>query len=115
MSYSKYDMQRDPPLKEEENKKQESRIDDDAVDFKQMFKDHKERTEVERSYTKMNREDVIFVDSKKLISLEYFIYQKDSSMHRIKPESSRLKVKPEHPLGTDDYDVDKLNEKSCFK
>ena len=60
-------------------------------------------------------EDVIFVDDKHLISLEYIFYQKDGIYHALKPESA-ASSKNIKPLGTESYDwKQKSNHIKAFR
>lgn len=48
----------------------------------------------------MQVEDVMFVDEKKLVALEYIFYQKKGSYSKIEVDKD---AKHSHPLGTDEY------------
>ena len=49
----------------------------------------------------MQVEDVMFVDEKKLVALEYIFYQKKGSYSKIEVDKN---AKQSHPLGTDEYE-----------
>ena len=48
----------------------------------------------------MQVEDVMFVDEKKLVALEYIFYQKKGTYSKIENDKD---AKHSHPLGTDEY------------
>ena len=45
------------------------------IDFKEELESYRNRTEVNHPYTAMLTEDVMFIDKKKMVSLEYIFYQ----------------------------------------
>ena len=44
------------------------------IDFKKLLAAHRKRTEFSVPYTMMQIEDVIFVNEKRLVALEYIFY-----------------------------------------
>ena len=122
---SKGDKIRDSFMNNMKSKMLSSTKDDDApdltystqsIDFKDMLINHKQRTEKSLPFTLHNVEDVIFIDGRHLISLEYIYYQKrDGNYFSIKPES-QTSSKMLKPLGTESYDnKQKKNHIKAFR
>ena len=56
---------------------------DKVINFKEMLQEYRNRTEFSVPYTIMQVEDVIFVNEKKLIALEYIFYNKEGNYSKI--------------------------------
>ena len=61
------------------------------IDFKQQLKDYRKRNEFSYPYTMMQVEDVMFIDDKKMVSLEYIFYQKDAEYSLLENEYDKDK------------------------
>ena len=91
-------------MEDERNKKQ--------IDFKAELKKYRKRTEKKLSYTVQQCEDVMFIDDKKLVALEYIFYARNGKYHRLKAINydSNSKVlergQNKNNLGTQEYIAD---------
>jgi len=74
-----------------------------SVDFKKLLHDHAKRTEISLPFTIQQIGDAMFVDEKRMIALEYILYQKDGDYYRLKKDKG--KGHAIHNLGTDEYDL----------
>lgn len=83
-----------------------------------MLTEHRQRTETNLPFTIQQVEDVMFVDERRLVSLEYIFYQKDGEYRKIKHQKED-DFATDHKLGTDDYAKDcqsfQTNPLSAFK
>ena len=77
------------------------------IDFKELLSDYRRRTETKMPYTMMRVEDAMFVDSKRLVALEYIYYDRRGAQ---KPTYHKLtEVKGgESLLGLEDYACDSI-------
>ena len=82
-----------------------------SIDFKKLLKDYRARTEATMCYTIQQVEDVMFVNEKIVISLEYIFYQKDGNYVRLKPDKKDIcdDNYQSKPFGTFKY-TEKLKE-----
>ena len=91
--------------------------DEEVVNFKKLLRNHRERTESSNPFTIQQTEDVMFIDEKRVIAMEYIFYQKDEQYYRIKPQKDD--VVAVNKLGTEEYlddlNQNKINELSAFK
>jgi hypothetical protein len=72
-----------------------------TIDFKSMMSKYREKTEFLQPFSKKVIEDVMFVNTKKVVALEYIYYQKnDADIHKIIMKKNYVE---KHPLGIDDY------------
>jgi hypothetical protein len=86
-----------------------------TVDFKEEMYKFRLRTEKSLSYTNFFIEDVIFIDRKRVVSLEYIFYQKDSKYYKVSPVPKNDPKASDYLIpGTPDY-VDKIDPLSAFK
>lgn len=82
-----------------------------------MLTDYRERTEASCPYTIMQVEDVMFIDQKKAISLEYIFYQKDGnyvSLEQKVNDGQKIQDYEADPLRTSKYDA-KDHKESIYK
>ena len=49
----------------------------EKINFSELLKEYRDRTEFSLPYTIMQAEDVMFVDSKRAVTLEYIFYQRE--------------------------------------
>lgn len=81
-----------------------------TIDFEDMLKKHRQRTEVTFPFTIHQIEDVMFVDETRLAAFEVILYSKEEDYRRIKNDGNQQI----HYLGTDDY-LKNLNQQSSFQ
>ena len=55
-----------------------------AIDFKKLLQKYRDRTEASIPYTIMQVEDVMFIDEKHVVALEYIFYNKQGNYTKIK-------------------------------
>ena len=87
-------------------------VNNDQIDFAEMQSQFIDRTQTTMPYVLHRIEDVMFIDDKHLVALEYVFYQKDGDYRKIAPSKGPIEV---NLLKTDCYKVDKLPEKSAFR
>lgn len=72
---------------------------DKVVDFKRLLNEYKQRAENKLAYTIQQVDDVIFIDNKHIVALEYIFYANhNGNYHRL--------VK--HKVDVDDHSKDEL-------
>ena len=59
----------------DEDNDKEAQKKEPLIDFNKMLAKYRERTEHSMPYTIMQTEDVMFLDSKRAVALEYIYYQ----------------------------------------
>jgi len=83
--------------------KKEEEYRNKKINFTNELKNYRKRTETKIPYTIQQIEDVMFIDEKKVVSLEYIFYSKykDARYHRLKkvPKDS-IKNESGNNLGT---------------
>ena len=66
-----------------------------------MMKQYQEKTEFIQPFSKKVIEDVMFIDEKKVVALEYIFYQKEeANIHQLVKKKISFE---QHPLGIDHY------------
>lgn len=65
------------------------------INFQEELTKYRERTESKLPYTIQQIEDVMFIDEKKIVSLEYITYtnKKDGRYHRLRKMNKEAKEK----------------------
>jgi len=77
-----------------------------------MLSNYREYTEITSPFDKKIIEDVMFINEKKVVALEYIFYQKKgANIKKIKKDKNRSES---HPLGIDDYPEAGVSVLSAF-
>lgn len=77
-----------------------------------MLANYREYTEITSPFDKKIIEDVMFINEKKVVALEYIIYQKKGgNIRKIKKDRNWSES---HPLGIDEYPTSGENVLSAF-
>ena len=85
----------------DEEEEHDHEDEEKIIDFKTMLSNYREYTEITSPFNKKIIEDVMFINEKKVVALEYIFYQKKgANIRRMKKEKNRTES---NSLGIDDY------------
>ena len=91
----------------------EEKIPEKVVNFQKLLNEYKERAETKLAYTIQQTDDVVFIDNKHVVALEYIFYQaKGGNYHRLIKQRIKEGEKRPNTLGLENYiskDDDGLN------
>ena len=73
-----------------------------VIDFKGLLQKYRDRTEFSIPYTIMQVEDVMFINEKTIVALEYIFYNQKGKYSKIKSDKDNACTQ-EHNLGLENY------------
>ena len=82
----------------------EEKVAEKVVNFQKLLDEYKERAETKLAYTIQQTDDVVFIDNKHIVALEYIFYQaKGGNYHRLIKQRIKEGAKQPNTLGLENY------------
>ena len=100
----------------DEPKKDEEKEAESVVDFHKLLQDYKARAENKLAYTIQQVDDVIFIDNKHIVALEYIFYARENgNYHRLVKQKVEKEKGSKDQLGLTNYSTDENNGNNAFQ